>query len=91
MPAMQSGSTLGIDMTNSDDVILPPEITAIKLWVKADTLYRYRLLGEGGPPFVRVGRGRGKIGYRQSDVDQYIKDRVRVSTSATKSPETEAA
>jgi predicted DNA-binding transcriptional regulator AlpA len=77
-------------MANSDDEIIPPKQTADQLNVKEDTLYRYRLTGDG-PPFVRVGRGRGKIGYRQSDIDQYIKDRVRVSTSATKSPETEAA
>jgi predicted DNA-binding transcriptional regulator AlpA len=63
-----------------DDKILIPDEVALLLRVKVDTLYRWRLDGDG-PPFVRMGRGRGRIGYRKSDLDQYIADNVRRSTS----------
>jgi predicted DNA-binding transcriptional regulator AlpA len=62
-----------------DKILLPDEVSQI-LRVEVDTLYRWRLRG-GGPPFIRKGRGRGRIGYRKSDIDQYILDSLRTSTS----------
>ena len=67
------------DKPTEDRILLPDEVSQI-LRVEVDTLYRWRLRG-GGPPFIRKGRGRGRIGYRKSDVDQYILDNVRTSTS----------
>jgi len=66
----------------TDEKLLLPEEVAQLLRVKVDTLYRWRLDGDG-PPFVRMGRGRGRIGYRKPDLDQYILDNVRRSTSET--------
>jgi predicted DNA-binding transcriptional regulator AlpA len=63
-----------------EDKILIPDEVALLLRVKVDTLYRWRLDGDG-PPFVRLGRGRGRIGYRKSDIDQYLLDNLRRSTS----------
>lgn len=45
---------------------------ASKLW-----LYRRRLAGDG-PAFVKLGR---KVRYRRSDLDQFISENVRTSTS----------
>jgi hypothetical protein len=66
--------------THPDDKILIPDEVSQILRVEVDTLYRWRLRG-GGPAFIRTGRGRGRIGYRKSVVDQYILDRERCSTS----------
>lgn len=63
-----------------DDKILIPDEVSQLLRVEVDTLYRWRLKG-CGPAFVRMGRGRGRIGYRKSDIDQYLMDSVRRSTS----------
>jgi hypothetical protein len=41
------------------------------------TLQRKRLQGDG-PPFVKIG---GAVRYRRSDLDQYIAQRRRLSTS----------
>ena len=41
------------------------------------TLERFRLTGDG-PPFVKTGR---RVAYRREDLDRWITDRVRQSTS----------
>lgn len=63
-------------MSESPDDLLAPEEVAKKLKVTTGTLANYRVHGNG-PKFVKGGR----IQYRRADVDQYITDRVRASTS----------
>jgi predicted DNA-binding transcriptional regulator AlpA len=41
------------------------------------TLERFRLTGDG-PPYVKAGR---RVAYRREDLDRWIADRVRTSTS----------
>jgi hypothetical protein len=41
------------------------------------TLERFRLTGDG-PPYVKAGR---RVAYRPEDLDRWIGDRVRLSTS----------
>lgn len=52
--------------------------TAEILTVHPQTLATWRMIGEG-PPFVRVGRK--NIRYRASDVERWIEDNLRSSTS----------
>jgi len=51
------------------------------------TIETWRVRG-GGPRFVRVGR---LARYRRSDVDAWIAERIRASTSATSPPTGRAA
>lgn len=67
----------------TDDEFLLPDEVALLLRVKSDTLYRWRLDGDG-PPFFRAGPGsRTGIRYRKSDIDQYIRAAMRRSTAQT--------
>ena len=47
--------------------------------VSARTLQRWRLEG-GGPVFVKLGR---LVRYRQSDLEHFLDERARTSTSMT--------
>ncbi|RDV04519.1 helix-turn-helix transcriptional regulator [Undibacter mobilis] len=48
--------------------------------VSVRTLERYRLTGTG-PRFIRIGR---LVRYRESDLEEYVFDHVRTSTSQSK-------
>lgn len=50
------------------------------LAVSVRTLQGWRFRG-GGPRFVRVGSGRGAIRYARTELDDYVAERVRRSTS----------
>jgi predicted DNA-binding transcriptional regulator AlpA len=49
------------------------------LGLSASTLEKYRIDGSG-PKFVRLGRA---IRYRPSDLNAFLEDNVRISTSDT--------
>lgn len=55
-----------------------PEQAARYLTLSVSTLARMRIAGNG-PVFIRLSPQ--KIGYRQSDLDKFLEDRVRTSTS----------
>ena len=63
-----------------DDPILIPKEAARDLRITEKSLYRWRLNGSG-PEFCRIGRGRGRIGYRKSAIKRYLEERARQSTS----------
>jgi predicted site-specific integrase-resolvase len=53
------------------------------LAVSVDTLARWRRNGTG-PRFLKFGRGRtAVIRYRQQDIDDFVQDSLRCSTSDT--------
>lgn len=60
--------------------LLTERETAEYLAVPQKTLQAWRWRG-GGPPFVRIGSGRGHIRYRTTDLESYIEERRRSSTS----------
>lgn len=66
-------------------VLYSTEEAAHYLGLSPQSLCRYRLTGVPHIPFVRVGSGRGRIRYRQSDLDAYIASCVRSSTSERRS------
>ncbi len=66
-------------------VLYSTEEAAKYLGLSPQSLCRYRLTGEPHIPFVRVGSGRGRVRYRQSDLDAYIASCVRSSTSERRS------
>lgn len=50
---------------------------AERLGVAVKTIDQWRSRG-GGPPFVRIG---GVVRYRESDLERFVAERVRLSTS----------
>ena len=63
-------------MRNPTD-LLTTEEAARYLRLSARTLERYRVTGEG-PRFLKIGR---RVLYRQSDLDGWLKNKSRRSTS----------
>lgn len=63
-------------MTKRPDLLTTPEAAA---YVRRSprTLERYRVTGEG-PIFLKIGR---PILYRRADLDEWLDDKVRRSTS----------
>ena len=61
-------------------VYLTPNAVAQRLGVKTHTLAKWRVSGDG-PLFVRVSPR--MIRYVESDVDEWMASRVRLSTSDT--------
>ena len=61
-----------------DEVSAGSYIGGSKAPISARTLQRWRLEGIG-PVYVKLGR---LVRYRQSDLDRFIEERARVSTSA---------
>jgi hypothetical protein len=57
--------------------LLSQGAAALLLGLSPRTLERHRCTGFG-PPFVKAGR---RVLYRQADLDAWIIDRVRTSTS----------
>ena len=70
---------------NEDDRLLTAEDLANFLDVPIKTLYAWRYRGEG-PIGFRVGR---HIRYRWTDVEQWIRDRVRVAETSRRQNEPE--
>lgn len=68
-------------MRHTDDPndLISPEVAARNLGVTENCLAKWRCLG-GGPKFVKIGR---RIRYRRTDLDAFITERVRASTSDT--------
>lgn len=60
------------------DVLLTPNQVARQLGVTRTTLESWRLRG-GGPKFVRVSKR--CIRYRRQDIQAWIEERIRTSTS----------
>ena len=60
--------------------LLDEREAAARLKVALRTVQGWRTRG-GGPPFLRLGRGRGAIRYRPEDLEAYLAGRVRTSTS----------
>jgi predicted site-specific integrase-resolvase len=52
---------------------------ADRLNISPRTLERWRWLGEGGPPFLKIG---GRCVYRLEDIERYEAERLRDSTTA---------
>ena len=63
-------------MRNPTD-LLTTEEAARYLRLSPRTLERYRVTGEG-PRFLKIGR---RVLYRQSDLDEWLKNKSRRSTS----------
>ena len=61
------------------DPLVPEAGAAAFLAVSPKTLRKWRCVG-GGPVFIKVGRA---VRYRQSDLDDFVAERARTSTSAT--------
>jgi len=53
---------------------------AERLNISPRTLERWRWLGEGGPPFLKIG---GRVVYRLQDIERYEAERLRDSTTAS--------
>jgi hypothetical protein len=69
-----------IEGTNKqyEDVLRTTPEAATQLKVKTATMEAWRVRG-GGPEYVRLSAR--AIRYRQSDLDRFIRDRTRTSTS----------
>jgi predicted site-specific integrase-resolvase len=66
--------------TGSNHLYRPVEAAELLL-VSADTLARWRRNGTG-PRFLKFGRGRtAVIRYRQQDIEDFVQDSLRCSTS----------
>lgn len=61
-------------------IYLSPEAVALRIGVKVHTLAKWRVAGDG-PKFVRVSPR--MIRYIESDLDQWMRERVRHSTADT--------
>ena len=61
-------------------ILLTEHQAAETLAISVRTLQTWRCRG-GGPVFIRLGRGRGAIRYRPEDLQSYLSDRLRKSTS----------
>ena len=57
--------------------LLPAPEAATRLGVRTQTLARWRVEGRG-PRFIKVGRA---VRYRESDLERWIEERLRESTS----------
>jgi hypothetical protein len=55
-------------MMISPDELVSPEVTAIELRIKRETLAAWRTLGRG-PNFVKVGRA---VFYRRADLSEWL-------------------
>ena len=62
--------------------LLDERQAAGRLCLAVRTLQKWRVTG-GGPRFVKLGRS---VRYRQSDLDQWVRERQRTSTSDTSDP-----
>ncbi len=62
--------------SQDDDLLGNPEAARI-LGVSEGCLNKWRVYGQG-PRFVKLGR---RIRYRRSDLNTFIDDRIRASTS----------
>jgi excisionase family DNA binding protein len=51
------------------------------LGVSPRTLEDWRVRG-GGPRYARLGRGRGRVVYRLTDLERYLAERAESHTSA---------
>lgn len=63
--------------TNEQRMLRQPE-AARHVGLSASTLAKFRVRG-GGPPFVRITAR--AIGYRQSDLDKWLSEKLFASTS----------
>lgn len=73
MPASEAPAVPRIENT-----LLTEAQTAQRLQVSIRTLQGWRLSG-GGPPFIKLGRR--SVRYRMSDLDRWIEEQRRTSTS----------
>lgn len=94
-PTNPTGTAPGMEALNHGVIRaavenVAPVVAASQLVVSAPTKTplvpkTIRLTGTPQIPFVRVGAGRGRIRYRQSDLDAYIASCLRSSTSERRS------
>ena len=77
---MQSQSTeKGQEWVVKEQPLLDTKSAAAYLALGARTLVEWRVRG-GGPRFTKMNR---TVRYRKSDLDQFVEERVRSSTSDT--------
>jgi predicted DNA-binding transcriptional regulator AlpA len=62
----------------SDSVLLRPPLAAAFLGLSVSTLAKLRLRGDG-PPYCKLGPR--AVGYRRADLDAWLTERTRRSTS----------
>ena len=81
-PSQTHGGSLGaVDCEIQNPLkLITKRDTAKILHVRTKTLENWRVRGLG-PPFVRLGGPRGRVFYRESDLQNYIESAVRNSTS----------
>jgi len=60
--------------------LMTEDQAAQRLAVSTRTLQGWRVRG-GGPQYLKLGRGRGCVRYKTEDLEAYLDDRVRRSTS----------
>jgi len=66
----------------NDSKKIDTEGLARRLRISPRTVEGWRVRG-GGPPFLRIGRGRGRIIYDLADVEIWLVSCRRISTSDT--------
>jgi excisionase family DNA binding protein len=66
-------------MSGIPTVLVDPTAAAAQLGVKSATLAKWRVRG-GGPPFLKVG---SRVRYSRADLEQWLGERRRRSTSDT--------
>ena len=71
---------------NGDPIWTSQEVEAAYPFLKRGWLERKRCSG-GGPPFIRAGK---KVGYRRSDIEEWL-DQNRRTTTSDPGPNAEAA
>ncbi len=64
-------------MSDGTSAVKKTEPAAVYIGVKKSTMEAWRCRG-GGPAFVKMGRA---VRYRISDLDKFLEDRARTSTS----------
>lgn len=74
---MEYSMTLGITEKSTLDVRYSNREAADYLGLKAATLNKWRVFGQG-PPFIKVGH---LVRYRKADLDAFLQSRLRRSTS----------
>ena len=56
-----------------NDLLMTPREVATWLRVGLDTIRKYR--NECGLPYIQIGRGRGKVRFKQSAVAEWLRKR----------------
>lgn len=73
-------SSNGTALSSPDD-LLDTVTAATLLHISPQTMERWRGTGEPELPFIKLGKGRGRVLYRRQDIIDFLNRNVHVSTS----------